>query len=110
MDITSGFSYALLAFVLYSQEWTFKFDFEKIRFKYEKYTVIGISLVAAIVLPASMFMTHVKGTDLNLIFLTISSTLVFILLLIFSIRKERTEKQFDKTIKEVKTNAQKNDV
>ncbi|WP_261797494.1 hypothetical protein [Bacillus sp. COPE52] len=110
MDITSGFSYALLAFVLYSQEWTFKFDFEKIRFKYEKYIVIGISLVAAIVLPASMFMTHVKGTDLNLIFLTISSTLVFILLLIFSIRKERTEKQFDKTIKEVKTNAQKNDV
>ena len=45
MDITSGFSYALLAFVLYSQEWTFKFDFEKIRFKYEKYIVIGISLV-----------------------------------------------------------------
>lgn len=55
MDITSGFVYGTLAFILYSQDWNFNFDFEKIRFKKEKHLVIGISLFGAIYLPATFF-------------------------------------------------------
>ncbi|MGM2632423.1 hypothetical protein [Bacillus cereus group sp. Bce040] len=104
MDITSGFVYGMLAFVLYSQEWNFNFDFEKIRFKREKHLVIGISLFGAIYLPASFFMSHVRGIDLNITFLAISSSLLFVILLFFAIRKDKPEIQYTKPMTEVKTN------
>ncbi|PFP65237.1 hypothetical protein COK00_11495 [Bacillus cereus] len=104
MDITSGFVYGMLAFVLYSQDWSFKFDFEKIRFKREKHLVIGISLFGAIYVPASVFITQIRDIDLNLAFLAVCSSLLFILLLFFAIKKEKSEVQYTKPITEVKTN------
>ncbi|MDA1977128.1 hypothetical protein PDL67_11360 [Bacillus cereus] len=104
MDITSGFVYGTLAFILYSQDWNFNFDFEKIRFKKEKHLVIGISLFGAIYLPATFFMSHVRGSDVNLTFLAISSSLLFVILLLFAIRKEKPKIQYTKPITEVKTN------
>lgn len=104
MDITSGFVYGMLAFVLYSQDWSFKFDFEKIRFKREKHLVIGISLFGAIYVPASVFITQIRDIDLNLVFLAVCSSLLFILLLFFAIKKEKSEVQYTKPITEVKTN------
>ncbi|ARO21398.1 hypothetical protein B2J90_28700 (plasmid) [Bacillus tropicus] len=107
MDIISGFTYGVMAFILYSQDWTFNFDFEKIRFKREKHFVIAISLFGAVYLPASFFMSHVRGLDLNLTFLAISSSLLFMILLVFAIRKEKTETEikYTKKITEVKTDA-----
>ncbi|MGH1107414.1 hypothetical protein [Bacillus paranthracis] len=104
MDITSGFVYGAMAFVLYSQDWSFKFDFEKIRFKREKHLVIGVSLFGAIYLPASFFISHLRDIDLNLAFLAICSSLLFIFLLSFAIKKEKSEVKYTKPITEVKTN------
>ncbi|MGE7726923.1 hypothetical protein [Bacillus cereus] len=104
MDITSGFVYGMVAFILYSQDWSFKFDFEKIRFKREKHLVIGISLFGAVYVPATFFISHLRDIDLNLAFLAICSSLLFILLLSFAIKKEKSEIQYTKPITEVKTN------
>lgn len=52
-------------------------------------------------------MSHVRGIDLNLTFLAISSSILFIILLVFAIKKEKTETEikYTKKITEVETNA-----
>jgi hypothetical protein len=91
LDITSGLIFGILAFFLYFQGWGFKFDFEKIRLKWERYIVITISTLAILCLPAAIAFTHINNFTLNLTFLSISSILVFIFLLGYSIKKERDE-------------------
>lgn len=103
LDITSGLIFSLVAVLLTSRGWSFSFDFEKIRFKWERYTVITISFLAAICLPVSIAFTDLTF-NLNLAYLSISSFLVFIFLLGYAFKKEQAEIKFLKPNEEVKEN------
>lgn len=91
LDITSGIIFSLVAFVLYSQGWNFKFDFEKIRLKREKYIVVSVSLFAALFFPATLVYSDINNFSLSLTVLTICSFLVFAFLLGYAIKKDRDE-------------------
>ncbi|MED4262037.1 hypothetical protein [Priestia aryabhattai] len=88
LDITSGIVFGLVAFALYSQGWHFKFDFEKIRLKRERYIVIAISLFAALFFPVTLILTKFS---LSLTLLSACSFIVFSFLLGYTIKKERDE-------------------
>jgi hypothetical protein len=102
IDITSGLIYCLVSFLLYSRGWSFKFDFEKIRLKWEHHIVITITVCSALCLPVAIIVTHINELTLNLTFLSVSSFLMFVFLLGYAIKKEQDEIKFLKPIKEVK--------
>ena len=101
LDTTSGIVFCLVAFLLYFQGWSFKFDFEKIRFKWERYIVIIISLVAAVVFPATLIYTRINDFTLSLTFLSGCSFIIFIFLLGYAVKKEREEIKSLNSYKEV---------
>ncbi|MGG1071279.1 hypothetical protein ABE178_15765 [Priestia megaterium] len=101
LDITSGLVYSLIAVLLYLKGWGFTFDFEKIRFKWERNLVIGISICASLCLPSTIIFTHISAITPSLTFLSISSFFVFVFLLAYALKKEHDEIQFLKPIEEV---------
>jgi hypothetical protein len=100
LDITSGLIYVLVAFLLYNRGWSFQFDFEKIRLKWERYIIITVASCAALCLPVTIVVTHFNDVTLNLTFLSVSSFFVFLFLLGYAVKKENTEANFLKEVKE----------
>ncbi|MGG1916097.1 hypothetical protein ABFY54_29270 [Priestia megaterium] len=102
LDITSGIVFGLVAFALYSRGWHFKFDFEKIRIKSERYIVIAISLFAALFFPATLVYSDLNKFSLSLTLLSVCSFTVFGFLLGYAIKKERDEMKSLSSHREVK--------
>lgn len=97
LDTTSGVVYVLIALFLSIKGWGFTFDFEKIRFKWERYIVIGISICATFCLPLAIIFSYYDSISLSLTFLSISSFIVFVFLLSYSFKKENDEIKFLKS-------------
>jgi hypothetical protein len=104
IDVMSGIIYCLLSALLYSRGWSFKFDFEKIRFKWERRLILILTVCATICLPATIVFTHINKISLNLTFLFLSTLLLFSFLLGYAVKKEQDETKLLKPIKEVETN------
>lgn len=102
LDITSGVIFTIIAAVLYVQGWSFKFDFDTIRFKWERYVVMTIAALAAISLPITIVWTRLSHITLSLAFLSISSFLIFFILFGYALKKEKDENRFLKPVKEVR--------
>ncbi|MFE4029278.1 hypothetical protein ACFX4N_24310 [Priestia sp. YIM B13551] len=101
LDITSGLIFVLVTWILHTLGWGFKFDFEKIRLKREKWLVITIATCSVFCFPAAIVFTHINNVTLSLTFLSISSILVFLFLLGYATKKERDEIKYLKPIMEV---------
>ncbi|MGZ9868184.1 hypothetical protein ACU3L3_07155 [Priestia endophytica] len=94
LDIISGLIFSIVATVLYLRGWGFRFDFEKIRFKWERFIVIIISTCASIVIPTAIMLSHMNDITLNLTYLSLSTFLAFLLLLGYALKKEKDENEF----------------
>lgn len=105
LDSTSGIAYCLIAVLLYLRGWSFTFDFEKIRVKWEKRIVITITSCAALCLPTTIAFTKHYDFTLNLTFLSFGTFVVFLILLGYAVKKEKDENEFLKPIEEVKKDA-----
>jgi len=101
LDTISGLACCLVAFLLYIRGWSFRFDFDKLRFKWERFVVITISVLASISLPTTIILTHIHDITIALTFLSISSFLAFVFLLGYALKKEKDENEFLNTFKEV---------
>lgn len=94
LDILSGVVFLLGSALIWFKCWNFKFDFEKVHFKFERRMVIAIAICSILFLPASLLVTHTRDLTLNLTFLFISSSLVFSILLAYILKKEKDERDF----------------
>lgn len=101
LDTVSGLVSCLIAFILYIRGWSFRFDFDKLRFKWERVVVITISILASISMPTTIILTHIHDINIALTFLSISSFLAFLFLLGYALKKEKDENEFLNSYKEV---------
>ncbi|MEH7210255.1 hypothetical protein V7094_29290 [Priestia megaterium] len=102
LDTISGVICCLVAFILYTRGWSFRFDFDKLRFKWERITVITISVLASISLPTAIVVLNIHDITKGLTFLCISSFLAFVFLLGYALKKEKDENDYLNPFKEVR--------